>query len=318
MPENNMMIVSPEVEQAITKQQAVVALETTVVTHGLPRPDGIDAAIQIDEVVRQAGAVPAAIAVLDGTIRIGLQRAELRYLAEAPDTAKVNPGNLAALLAARRSGSTTVAATALLARRAGIGVLATGGIGGVHRDYSETLDTSADLTTLGRIPIAVVCAGAKAVLDLPRTVRALETLGVPILGYRTEHFPAFYRRESGLRADARIDSMATLAMAVRTHFQIAGTGLLVVTPVPRDAEMPLELYESAVERAVEDAGKSGVRGRDATPYLLERLRELTGGASVKANRALLAENARVAAELAKALLELDRSADVTAARYDTL
>jgi pseudouridine-5'-phosphate glycosidase len=293
--------VAADVAAALREGRAVVALETTLVTHGLPAPDGLDAARELEQTVRAAGAVPATIGALDGRLVVGLSPAELGRLAGEPGVRKLNPSNLAATLAIGHAGSTTVAATLLAAHRAGIRVFATGGIGGVHRGAAESFDVSADLAALARHPLAVVCAGAKAVLDLPKTLEALETLGVPVLGYGCDELPAFYRRSSGLRLDARFDSVADLARAVRLHFDLAAGGVVVANPVPVEAELPRDVYEPSLSAALAAADSAGVRGRDVTPFLLERLRALTEGRSVFSNRALLASNARLAAELAVAL-----------------
>jgi pseudouridine-5'-phosphate glycosidase len=285
-------IVAPHVAEALAAGRPVVALETTLVTHGLPHPEGVSAAAELEAEVRAAGAVPATIGVLDGRARVGLSAGDLERLATAREVAKVNLSNLAAQLASGRAGSTTVAATLFLAHRVGIKVLATGGIGGV----------SSDLTALARFPMAVVCAGAKAVLDLGKTVEALETLGVPTYGLGTDTFPAFYRRESDLPVDRRFDVVEDLARAVRAHFSLGlGTGVVVANPIPPEEEMPGPLYERALAQALADAARARLRGRGVTPFLLERLRELTEGKSVFSNRALLRHNARVAGALAEAL-----------------
>jgi pseudouridylate synthase len=290
-----------EVAQALATNAPVVALETTVVTHGLPHPEGVTTALAVEDVVREAGATPATIGIIGGAIRIGMSRAQLEHLATTPHVVKVNFSNLAAAVSSGHPGSTTVAATMFTAHACGIRVFATGGIGGVHRDASETGDISADLTALSRIPVAVVCAGAKAVLDLPRTVEMLETLGVPVFGFETDEFPAFYRRSSGLPVDRRYDSIAELASAVSMHFSLGlGTGVLLANPIPVHEEMPRELYEKALHTALSAAGGQGVRGRAVTPFLLDRMRILTGGDSVRANVALLRHNAHVAARLAVA------------------
>jgi pseudouridylate synthase len=296
---NELCVCSEPVAQALAARAPVVALETTVVTHGLPHPDGIAAALALEDEVRQSGATPATIGVLRGAIRIGISREELDELATTPDVCKTNLSNLAAVVASGRLGSTTVAATMWAAHMNGIRVFATGGIGGVHRGADETGDVSSDLTALGRVPVAVVCAGAKAILDLPRTLEMLETLGVPILGLETDDFPAFYRRSSGLRVDRRVDSIADLAAAVDAHFRLGlGTGVLVANPVPGADEMPRDLYDQALQAALADMKAEGVRGRAVTPFLLDRLRVLTSGESVRTNLALLLNNARVAARLA--------------------
>ena len=290
-----------EAARALAVKAPVVALETTLVTHGLPQPDGVTTALSLEQIVRDAGATPATIGIIGGAIRVGLTRAELDQLAAVPNVAKVNLSNLAAALSSGQPGSTTVAATMFAAHASGIRVFATGGIGGVHRGASESGDVSADLTALSRIPVAVVSAGAKAILDLPRTVEMLETLGVPVLGFGTDEFPAFYRRSSGLPVDRRYDAIADLAAAVRLHLSLGlGTGVLIANPIPVADEMPAELYERALNTALSEAETRGIRARAVTPFLLDRMRELTGGDSVRANVALLRHNAQVAAALAVA------------------
>ena len=292
--------VAAEVAAAVAAGRPVVALETTLVTHGLPQPEGVRVAAALEDAVRAHGAIPATIGILDGTVRVGITRTELERLAAAAHPVKVNLGNFAAEVAAGGCGSTTVAATMFAAWQAGIRVFATGGIGGVHRGVGDTGDVSADLTALARYPVAVVCAGAKAILDLPRTVEMLEMLGVPVLGMGTAEFPAFYRRESGLRVDRRCDTVADVARVVRTHIHLGFTsGLVVANPVPEADALPKDVHDSALGTALLEA--ADVSGRDVTPYLLDRMRALTGGASVKANEALLLNNARVAADLAVAL-----------------
>jgi pseudouridylate synthase len=299
---NERFVVAPGVARALASKRPVVALETTVVTHGLPHPDGLHLAAEMERTVVAHGAVPATIGVLDGRVRVGMTAAELERLATAPHVAKLNLSNFAATLAAGEGGSTTVAATLFAAHAVGIRVFATGGIGGVHRNVAETGDVSADLTALARYPVAVVCAGAKAILDLPRTLEYLETLGVPVYGVGTDRFPAFYRRDSGVPLDRAFDAMAPLATAVRMHWSMGfGTGVVVANPVPEESELPRDVYEAALAGALAAAAASGVRGRAVTPFLLECMRARTGGASVATNRALLLHNARVAAELAGVL-----------------
>ena len=296
------VVVAAHVADALAAGRPVVALETTLVTHGFPHPEGLEVAMQLEGAVASEGAQPATIGVVDGRIHVGLSGAAIDQLATCGRAVKLNLSNLAAHLVPGSWGSTTVAATLLVAQRAGIRVFATGGIGGVHRNAIETGDVSADLTALARFPLAVVCAGAKAVLDLPRTLEVLETLGVPVFGFGTDEFPAFYSRESGLSVDRRFDDVGLLADAVRAHFALStGTGLLVVNPVPRQHELPRDVWQPAMERALADATQQGIRGRDVTPFLLERLRTLTEGASVFSNRALLINNATLAGRLAAAL-----------------
>ena len=300
-----LFVIADTIAIALAERRPVVALETTLVTHGLPHPQGVEAALALEAAVREEGATPATIGVLDGAIRVGLDRTALELLATSPDSVKLNPGNLAAQVASGRPGSTTVAATMFAAARVGIEVFATGGIGGVHRGSSESGDVSADMIALGKYPVAVVCAGAKAILDLPKTVEMLETLGVPVLGFGTDEFPAFYRRSSGLKVDHRCDDLVALAKAVRAHFTLAlGTGIVVANPIPAEHELDAEVYERALATALADAAAAGSRGRDVTPFLLDRMRTLTEGRSVVSNLALLEHNARVGARLA---VELGRA-----------
>ena len=292
---------SDDVARALAVKAPVVALETTVVTHGLPHPEGVTTAMSLEQIIREAGATPATIGIIGGALRIGLTASELEQLATTPNVAKINLSNLAAAVASGQPGSTTVAATMFAAHASAIRVFATGGIGGVHRDATESGDISADLTALSRIPVVVVSAGAKAILDLPRTVEMLETLGVPVFGFGTDEFPAFYRRSSGLPLDRRYDSITELAAAVRLHFSLGlGTGVLIANPIPLADEMASELYDRALQAALSEAAARRIRGRDVTPFLLDRMRAATGGESVRANMALLRHNAQVAAALAVA------------------
>lgn len=300
--------VSGEVGRALAEGRPVVALETTLVTHGFPAPRGLQVAWRMEEQVRARGAVPATIGVLDGELRVGLSPGELASLAERPGVRKLNLGNLAAHAALRETGSTTVSATVLLAHAAGIRVFATGGVGGVHRGPERSDDVSSDLTALARLPVAVVSAGAKAILDLPRTRERLETLGVPVLGWRTDCFPAFYRRTTDLPVDRRFDEVHGLARAVDLHLRLgAGSGVLVANPVPEACELPSEAWEPALAQALVDAERVGVGGRELTPFLLARLEALTGGATLAANEALLLNDADLAARLAVALADLSRA-----------
>jgi pseudouridine-5'-phosphate glycosidase len=285
-------------------RRPVVALETTLVTHGFPHPKGLEICAMQEAAVTGEGAQPATIGIIDGEIRVGLDRMDIEQLAACGRAAKLNPSNFAAHLRPGRWGSTTVATTALVAARAGIRVVATGGIGGVHRNAGETGDVSADLMALARCPVAVVCAGAKAVLDLPRTCELLETLGVPVFGFQCDEFPAFYSRESGLPVDGRFDDIESLATAVRTHFALGiGTAVVVANPIAPDHAVPAAVVQPAIERALADARREGIRGREVTPFLLERLRTLTEGASAFSNEALLVANATLAARLAVALID---------------
>ena len=287
------------VESEVTAARAVVALESTLVAHGLPWPDNLAVARELEDTVRAHGATPATIAVVDGAVRIGLGGDALVRLArDGTQHAKAGATDLAVHLARKTSAATTVSATALLAARAGIRVFSTGGIGGVHR--GDANDVSHDLVALSRTPIAVISAGAKAILDLPRTLEMLETLGVLVVGYRTSEFPAFYSPRSGLMLEHRADSALELAAIARHHWHVLGaqSAMLVCNPIPADAAIDVD---DAIARALADATLAGVTGKRLTPFLLARLADVTAGRSIRANRALALDNARVAAELAVAI-----------------
>ncbi len=280
----------------------VVALESALITHGFAPPDNLHIARRIQEAVREEGAEPATIAILDGAVRIGLDDEELARLAADRSARKVSLRDLPIVLAQGGSGGTTVAATMHLAHRAGLPVFATGGIGGVHRGHPE--DVSADLTALGSLPIVVVCAGAKAILDLPRTLETLETNGVPVVGYGSDEFPAFYSRRSGLRCDVRVETPEEVAQLARARTALGlRTAILVAVPVPEADELPAEEAEAAIAQAVAEAEQAGVSGKHLTPFLLARLVELTAGRARRANESLLLNNARVAARIARALMQ---------------
>ena len=295
------LVVSDEVREALAAGRAVVALETTLVTHGLPHPQGVEAAMMLDADVREGGAIPATIGVLDGGIRVGLTAAELERLATAGDVAKLNLGNFASQLAAGLPGSTTVAATMFAAARTGITVFATGGIGGVHQGALDTFDESADLSALATFPVAVVSAGAKAILDLPRTLEVLETLGVLVLGYGTSEFPAFYARESGLALEHRVDDAGTAARILAARWALGLGGVLIANPIPAAAALDPARIDAAIAQALAAAADAGVHGKALTPFLLAHLAGATEGASVAANRALALCNAGVGAAVAVAL-----------------
>ena len=295
-----MLRIAPPVSQTLATDGPVVALESALITHGFAPPANLDVARQIEAAVREEGARPATIAVLEGQVQVGLSEAELAHLASDRSARKVSLRNLPLVVAQGASGGTTVAATIHLARRAGIHVFATGGIGGVHRGHPE--DVSADLPALASNPIVVVCAGAKAILDLPRTLEYLETHGVPVIGYGTDEFPAFYSRRSGLRLDGRVETPEEIAEMARARRELGlAAALLVCVPVPEAEEMPAAEAEAAIAQAVAEAETRGVSGKALTPFLLARLVELTGGRARQANEALLLNNARVAARIARAL-----------------
>jgi pseudouridine-5'-phosphate glycosidase len=292
----------PEVRSALDAGRPVVALESTLITHGLPRPVNLEVARRLETIVREAGATPATIAIIGGIIRVGLDDASLDYLANTSNVRKVSRRDLPVVVAQKGDGATTVAATIWVAAQAGIRVFATGGIGGVHR--GQPFDVSADLPELARTPVVVVCAGAKAILDLPLTLEWLETHGVPVIGYQCDEFPAFYTRRSGLPVDVRVDTPeeAAAIIAAKWRLGIEG-GVLVAVPVPAELELDASAGEAAIQAALAEAERNGIRGKTITPFLLERVSRLTGGESLRANVALLENNTRVAARLAKCLVE---------------
>jgi pseudouridine-5'-phosphate glycosidase len=291
---------SDEVRAALAEHRPVLALESTIVAHGLPWPDNLEIGRALEDAARAGGAVPATIAVFDGVARIGLTDAELTRLArEAAAFVKAGAADLPVLLARGGNAATTVSATSALAAQAGIRVFATGGIGGVHR--GDAMDVSSDLTTLARTPIAVVSAGAKAILDLPRTLEILETLGVLVIGYGSDEFPAFYTRHSGLRLEHRCDSADAVARILEARWALGQGGVLIANPIPDGDALPADGIHAAVEGALASAGRHGIHGKALTPYLLAELAKVTGGASIRANRALALNNVRVGAEVAGAL-----------------
>jgi pseudouridine-5'-phosphate glycosidase len=291
--------IAEEVAAALAEGRPVVALESTIITHGMPYPANVETAQGVEAVVRRGGAVPATVAVLDGRVHVGLTPAETDGLGRTAGVMKLSRADLAFALAMGRTGATTVAATMILAHLAGIGVFATGGIGGVHRGAETNFDVSADLHELARTPVVVVCAGAKAILDIPKTLEVLETLGVPVVGYRSDRFPAFWSRDSGQPAPFRLDSAAEIARLRlgQSALGFAG-GVLVANPIPEEAEIPRAVIEGWIAGALGDAAARGIAGKDVTPFLLGRMLELSEGRSLVANIALIRSNAALAAEVA--------------------
>ena len=298
--------VRSDIAAALAIGGPVVALESTVIAHGLPRPGNLDVALRMEAAVREAGALAATIAVLNGRLVVGLTEEQISAIAETPDVAKASSSDLSAILASSRPGATTVAATAFIAARAGINIVATGGIGGAHRGSENTFDISADLTELARTSVAVVCSGAKAILDLPRTVEVLETMGIPVVGYSTNEFPAFYSRESNLPLQHRVDTPEEAAHLMRIHRDLGrlgpGTtaGMLIVNPPPVENALPRAEVESLVSGALAAAEAAGIRGKAVTPFLLEQLAHNSGSKTLQTNIALLMSNARLAAGIAVA------------------
>jgi pseudouridine-5'-phosphate glycosidase len=296
-----MLALSPEVSEALAAGKPVVALESTIISHGMPYPKNVETAREVEQIVRGGGAVPATIAVLDGVPRIGLDEAQLDVLGSDPDVAKVSIRDLPYVIARRGHGATTVASTMRLAALAGIRVFVTGGIGGVHRDGESSMDISADLTELSLTDVAVVSAGVKSLLDIGRTLEVLETLGVPVITVGSDDFPSFYSRSSGFRSPLRLDTADDVAAAMRAKWELGlAGGLIVANPIPEADEIPEAEISMLISRAVTEAEHRGITGAAITPYLLGRIVELSGGDSLRANIALVKNNAAFGAELAVA------------------
>lgn len=293
---------SSEVRAALDATKPLVALESTIISHGMPYPQNRDTARSLEDIVRENGATPATIAIREGEVLCGLEEDDLEYFATGSDISKASRRDIAAVVALKRSAATTVAATMLCAHLAGIRVFATGGIGGVHRGGERSWDVSADLPELARTPVTVVSAGAKAILDLPRTLEYLETQGVPILGYQTEEFPAFYTRRSGLTVDYRLESASEIAAVIRTQQELRlSGGILIANPVPQEHEADQDTVDAAIAQALDEAAAEHVHGKELTPFLLSRLVELTSGTSLVTNIALVKNNAQLAAQISRSL-----------------
>jgi pseudouridylate synthase len=301
MSTRTLVDVRPEVAEALRAGYPVVALESTLIAQGLPWPHNLETARAAEAAVWDEGAVPATIAVWEGRPTVGLNHAELEALARSKEVEKASRRDLAAVIALRKTAATTVAATMTLAHRAGIRLFATGGIGGAHRAPAPAWDISADLVELGRTPVAVVCAGAKSILDIPRTLEILETERVPVIGYRTDDFPAFYLRSSGERVSAPVENPEQAADLLHTHWQLDGAGVVLAQPLPPDAALEAAEFAEVLAEAERQAEAGRVRGKDLTPFLLARLAELTGGKTLRANHILIVENARLAALVAASL-----------------
>ena len=299
---------SPEVSKALAEGTPIVALESTIITHGMPYPQNLEVARQVEADVRATGATPATMAVIDGKLHVGLTDTQLEVLAQAKGVAKLSRADMAVCMATGGTGATTVAATMIAAHLAGISVFATGGIGGVHKGAELSFDISADLNEFSKTAVTVVAAGAKAILDLPKTLEVLETLGVPVIAYGQKDFPAFWSRSSGLKAPLRMESATDIAKAhaMRGALGLPG-GQLVGNPIPAEAEIARDTLAPIIAEATQNAEAAGIRGKDVTPYLLQRIYELTEGASLEANIALVRNNARLAAEIATALMQFTKN-----------
>ena len=303
---NKYLDVSPEVAEAVAAGKPVVALESTIISHGMPYPQNVETALKVEQIIRDYGAVPATIAILGGRLKAGLSPEEIEYLGKkGQDVTKASRRDLAVLVARKADGATTVTTTMMIAHMAGIQIFATGGIGGVHRGAETTMDISADLEELAQTPVMVVCAGAKSILDLGLTLEYLETHGVPVIGYGTEELPAFYTRKSGFGVDYRIDSPAELAAAFKASLEMGlKGGMLVTNPIPEAYSMDPAVINKAIDEAVAEAKAQGIHGKETTPFLLAKVKELTGGDSLDSNIQLVFNNARLAAQTAAELCRL--------------
>ncbi len=300
--ETKYLEIAPEVRKALANGDPVVALESTIISHGMPYPQNVETALRVEEIVRENGAVPATTAIIGGKLKCGLKKEEIEYLGKKGlEVTKCSRRDIPMAIARGFDGATTVATTMIIAHMAGVSIFATGGIGGVHRGAQETMDISADLEELANTPVMVVCAGAKAILDIPLTLEYLETKGVPILGYKTDKLPAFYTRSSKFNVDYRVDSPLEAAKAFEAQ-RGAGlhTGMLMANPIPEEFSMDEEMINNAIEAAVKEAEEKGVKGKDSTPFLLSKVKDITGGSSLDANIELVFNNAKVAAQIAKA------------------
>ena len=296
------MDIHEEIKTALAEKKPVVALESTIIAHGMPFPQNVETALAVNEAVRSAGAIPATIGILRGRIRVGMTEDEIRYLAKAENVVKVSRRDFPYVTARKLDGATTVAGTMIAAEAAGIRIFVTGGIGGVHRGAAESFDVSADLEELQNTDVAVVCAGVKSILDIRATLEYLETAGVPVITFSANHFPAFYSRESECEAECRIDSAAEIADLIRIKYRMGlKGGILIACPIPADQEIPACEIEMAIQEALAECRKKDIIGKRVTPYLLSRVKELTEGRSLAANIALILNNARIGGEIAAGL-----------------
>ena len=294
---NNYLDIKPEVKEALEKGRPVVALESTIISHGMPYPQNGETALQVEQIIRDNGAVPATIAIIGGRLKAGLTPEEIEYFGKkGPEITKASRRDLAMLCAKEEDGACTVTTTMMIAHMAGIKVFATGGIGGVHRGAETTMDISADLEELAQTPVMVVCAGCKSILDIGLTLEYLETHGVPVIGFGTEDMPAFYTRKSGFKVDYRVDDPEMLAKFFNTHLELGlRGGILVGNPIPEEYSMDPEIINPAIDAAIEECKKLGIKGKETTPFLLAKVKEITGGDSLDSNIRLVFNNAKVAA-----------------------
>ena len=300
-----MIIIKSEVMDALKNKIGVVALESTIITHGMPYPQNVETALNVEKVIRDNGAVPATIAIIDGVIRVGLTKEEIESLSKNEKSLKVSKRDLAYVVSQGKTGSTTVAATMLITKMAGIEIFATGGIGGVHINAADTFDVSRDLEELGETDVSVVCAGAKAILDLGLTLEYLETKGVEVIGYKTKKLPAFYTKDSEFDVDYSLDTPKDIAKLIKTKRDLKiGGGILIVNPIPNSDSIDKDIINKHIADALESADRLGIKGKEITPYLLKTIAELTGGNSLKANIKLISNNAELAARIAREINKL--------------
>ncbi|MBU5675132.1 pseudouridine-5'-phosphate glycosidase [Alkaliphilus sp. MSJ-5] len=299
--------IKPEVLEAIKEGRAVVALESTIICHGMPYPRNVETALNVEKIIRENGAIPATVAILNGKIKVGLTEDEIEYLGKTKNVVKTSRRDIPFVVSKKLDGATTVASTMIIAELAGIKVFATGGIGGVHRGAQETFDISADLQEFAHTNVAVVCAGAKSILDIGLTVEYLETQGVPVVGFKTEELPAFYTRRSGYKVDYRVDSAEELAAALKAKWDLGlNGGMVVANPILEQYEMDYDIITNAINDAVKEAEAKGIKGKESTPFLLAKVKEITGGDSLESNIQLVYNNAMLGAQLAVEFSKLNK------------
>ncbi|GFP78100.1 pseudouridine-5'-phosphate glycosidase [Clostridium fungisolvens] len=297
--------INPEVKKALEEGKPVVALESTIISHGMPYPQNVSTALAVEQIIRDNGAVPATIAILGGVLKVGLTEAEIDHLGKAGNVIKTSRRDIPFIIAKKADGATTVASTMIIAALAGIKVFATGGIGGVHREAQETFDISADLQEFAHTNVAVVCAGAKSILDIGLTLEYLETYGVPVVGFKTEELPAFYTRKSGFGVDYKVEDEKELAEAIKAKWDLGlNGGVVIANPIHEQYQMDYDTINNAIENALKEAKEKGIKGKESTPFLLAKVKEITGGASLDSNIKLVFNNAEVAAKLAVELAKL--------------
>ncbi|MFL0246137.1 pseudouridine-5'-phosphate glycosidase [Candidatus Clostridium stratigraminis] len=299
--------INPEVEKALKEGKPVVALESTIISHGMPYPKNVETALETERIVRENGSIPATIAILKGRLKVGLTREEIEYLGKGKEVIKTSRRDIPFIIAKGADGATTVASTMIIAALAGVKVFVTGGIGGVHRGAQETFDISADLQELANTNVAVVCAGAKSILDIGLTLEYLETNGVPVVGFGTEEMPAFYTRKSGFNVDYRVDTPEEVAAAIKTKWDLGlNGGMIIANPIPEKNQMDYDTINNAIESALRDAKEKGIKGKETTPFLLAKVKEITGGDSLESNIQLVYNNARVGSKIAVELANLGK------------